>query len=145
MNLNIQEILKTHRGYFMFSREGCCYCDWTKEYFEEHNIPLDIITINDYEERLEMYKILNKHLGRSDIKTVPQIFCDSKYIGGSDNLNSYFLNIQPKKIHTNPFDDPEIMGILGKSNINKHTYKLDESTKLITNSKKKNCPCCVLS
>ena len=163
MNINIEEFLNLNEGYLMFSRENCRYCTWTKEYFQEHNIVLNIMSINDYEERLNIYDGLNKYLNRNDIQTLPQIFFNSNHIGGSDNLNKYFTDLEYQKKgikvysadewiyhHTNPFEDPEIMQRVISENT-KSTKKIDtitlnESSKLIESDHvNTGCPCCNIS
>ena len=150
MDLNIEDIINSNEGYCMFARDECFYCSLAEEYFKDRDLKLDVIKINDYEERLIVYEKINEYLDRDDIKTMPQIFFNSNYIGGSDSLDNYFSKLEFKNMdknirvytsddwlnrHSNPFLDPEIMKNINSSGIN---YQIMNNSNMNNNANENN-------
>ena len=66
----------------VFSREGCPYCIRAKGLLNDANIPFEELVLNrDYKE-----STLRAVSGTS---TVPQVFINGNYIGGSEDLEKY--------------------------------------------------------
>ena len=79
----ISEITGNH----LFGKEGCPYCKKAKELLEEKGI--DYEYHNVITSPRDMYEMLARampHIPSKTPITVPQIWLDGKYIGGSDKL-----------------------------------------------------------
>tara|TARA_B100000795_G_scaffold265149_1_gene246586 strand:+ start:846 stop:1262 length:417 start_codon:yes stop_codon:yes gene_type:complete len=90
MNLNIENIIESNEGYFMFSRNNCTYCELVEEYFKLRGLKLSIVLIPEYKERVQLYALLNEYLKVDNIRTVPQLFLDQTHIGGFSHLETHF-------------------------------------------------------
>ncbi|ASG68315.1 glutaredoxin [Francisella halioticida] len=82
----------------IYSRNGCPFCVWAKQWFNENNIAFDEIVMDDYSQRARFYDEMNQ----SDkvinpISTIPQIFIDDVHIGGFTELKSNAEKILSKK------------------------------------------------
>ena len=76
-NINMDLVWK------IYTKENCKYCTWAKSYLTNNNIKFEEIII----EANELKILLNKS---SEYKiTYPQIFYDTNYIGGWDELFNY--------------------------------------------------------
>lgn len=73
----------------IYGKDGCPYCVKAKEACENANIPYTYINIvgpNSQATKADVQARINA-LGHShEMRTVPQIFVDDKWIGGYDNL-----------------------------------------------------------
>lgn len=71
----------------VFSREGCEYCVATKKLLDDAGIAFEELVLNrDYNEAT-----IRAICGKS---TVPQVFINGSYIGGSEDLQQYFNELQ---------------------------------------------------
>lgn len=69
----------------LFAKVGCPYCARAKEMLKEHNL--------DYEEIVLGRDVTTQSLKAvTGATTVPQVFIDAKYIGGSEALAEYLVN-----------------------------------------------------
>ena len=77
----------------IITKDGCPYCEYTKNYLKHYNIPFDYSCINDTEERKKIYTELSaKH--NKTISSVPQIFINKdEYVGGFED---FLKLIRPK-------------------------------------------------
>ncbi|AIT08604.1 glutaredoxin [Candidatus Francisella endociliophora] len=82
----------------IYSRNGCPFCVWAKQWFEQNQIAFEEIIIDDYNERTKFYNDMNES-GKVNypISTVPQIFVDNEHIGGFTELKAYADKILNKK------------------------------------------------
>ena len=64
----------------IISRPGCNYCDRAKQLFEDNG--LDYVEIGLTEALMPFFKAL-------ELRTVPQIWLGTTYIGGHDDLVEY--------------------------------------------------------
>ncbi|MFA6990090.1 MAG: glutaredoxin 3 [Candidatus Gastranaerophilaceae bacterium] len=71
----------------IYAVDYCPYCQKAKKILSDKNIPFEEIDITKNED--EMLSELTKKTG---IDTVPQIFIDNKFIGGSDKLSELNLS-----------------------------------------------------
>lgn len=74
----------------IYTKNYCPYCDYAKDYFNKNEIPFKEIDVTNNPALIE--EMIKKSNGR---KTVPEIFIDSKLIGGWDDLSAL---IQSRKI-----------------------------------------------
>lgn len=69
----------------LFAKVGCPYCARAKEMLKEHHL--------DYEEIVLGRDVTTQSLKAvTGATTVPQVFIDAKYIGGSEALAEYLVN-----------------------------------------------------
>lgn len=68
----------------IYSKDDCSFCDKAKTLLKDNNYSYREKNIADPDVRQELLTIL------PDVKTVPQIFIDSKHIGGYTDLEKYF-------------------------------------------------------
>ncbi|MED7788776.1 glutaredoxin [Francisella sp. 19X1-34] len=82
----------------IYSRNGCPFCVWAKQWFDDNNIAFDEIVMDDYSQRVKFYDDMNKS-GKVNhpISTVPQIFVDDVHIGGFTELKANAEKILSKK------------------------------------------------
>ena len=73
----------------VYGKKTCPWCARAKEELSVRGIPFDYIDIE------EIGKTAAEVTGRSDVRTVPQIYIEGKYVGGYENLMEY-LNKQPE-------------------------------------------------
>jgi ribonucleotide reductase alpha subunit len=76
----------------IYSKSSCPFCVSTKELFKIHNIKFEEIILDDDNNRHLFYKEQTEILGK-EIKSVPQIWINEKYIGGYKDLKDF---IKPK-------------------------------------------------
>lgn len=67
----------------IYSKDNCSFCDKAKALLKEHNYSYKEKNIVVPDHRQELLTRL------PDVKTVPQIFIDSKHIGGYTELVKY--------------------------------------------------------
>lgn len=65
----------------IFSKDGCPYCEYAKDFFYDNGISFKETKLNNPEERKKFYESCGSNVG-----TVPQIFIDGKRIGGYSEL-----------------------------------------------------------
>ena len=82
----------------VYSRNGCPFCVWAKQWFEDNDITFDEIVMDDYNQRTRFYEEMNQS-GKVNhsISTVPQIFVDDEHIGGFTELKANAERILSKK------------------------------------------------
>ena len=73
----------------IYSKTGCKYCKYSKEYLKSYNLEFEEILLDDDAIREKFFNKLNNEQGKS-FNTVPQIFINNNHIGGFDDLFSYF-------------------------------------------------------
>lgn len=82
----------------IYSRNGCPFCVWAKQWFDQNEISFEEIIIDDYNERTNFYNEMNQSGKVSfPISTVPQIFVDDEHIGGFTELKASADKILNKK------------------------------------------------
>ncbi|MED7818834.1 MULTISPECIES: glutaredoxin [unclassified Francisella] len=82
----------------IYTRNGCPFCVWAKQWFDDNGINFDEITIDDYAQRANFYDEMNQSGKVSyHISTVPQIFVDDEHIGGFTELKANADKILSKK------------------------------------------------
>jgi glutaredoxin-like protein len=81
----INSSAKKPKSITLFSKEGCVFCKSAKEQLANKNLKFEEIKLAEH----EVNKIVTGLTGKG---TVPQIFIDGEYIGGSDDLNKYLSN-----------------------------------------------------
>ncbi|QIW10086.1 glutaredoxin [Francisella sp. LA112445] len=82
----------------IYSRNGCPFCVWAKQWFDENDIAFDEIVMDDYAQRAKFYDEMNQSGKVSyPISTVPQIFVDDEHIGGFTELKANADKILSKK------------------------------------------------
>lgn len=69
----------------VFSKTDCPYCDVAKNVLNEHGIDFETVQVNVDMSKEDMQSIIQKVTGVF-VETVPQVFIDGDYIGGSDDL-----------------------------------------------------------
>ncbi|MEY8714723.1 glutaredoxin [Francisella philomiragia] len=82
----------------IYTRNGCPFCVWAKQWFDENEIVFEEIIIDDHSQRLRFYDEMNQS-GKVafSISTVPQIFIDDEHIGGFTDLKANATEILAKK------------------------------------------------
>ena len=81
----------------VYSKSGCVYCTYSKNYLKSKNIKYNVVNLNDDGIRAEFFMKLNEELeeeydgdGEYElISSLPQIYINDKRIGGFDNLVKY--------------------------------------------------------
>ena len=82
----------------VYSRNGCPFCVWAKQWFEDNDIAFDEIVMDDYSQRTRFYEKMNQSRKvNHPISTVPQIFVDDEHIGGFTELKANAEKILSKK------------------------------------------------
>lgn len=82
----------------IYTRNGCPFCIWAKQWFEENNIAFEETIIDDYSERTKFYNQMNDSGAVNyKISTVPQIFINDEHIGGFTELKANANKILNKK------------------------------------------------
>lgn len=86
-------------GYFinyliilMISKEGCRYCELSKELLEEYNMPYHVLQYNDITKPvLDLaYHKLYDDFGH---ETFPAIFINGQFLGGYNELKEYLIQL----------------------------------------------------
>ena len=75
----------------VYGKNDCPFCTRAKEELELRGIPFDYIDLQ------ELGKTAAEVTGRSDVKTVPQIYIGGEYVGGYDDMMK-FLNKAPEPV-----------------------------------------------
>jgi glutaredoxin 3 len=77
----------------IYSKSGCPFCVKAKNWFEDFDIKYTEVLLDDEEQRLSFYQKINvstEILGTGSfprrVNSMPQIFVDSRHIGGYDDL-----------------------------------------------------------
>jgi len=90
----VEEIdYSTIKNVNIITKDGCSYCEYTKNYLKYYNIPFDYCNVNDTEERKKLYTELSSKYNKT-ISSVPQIFINNdEYVGGFEDFIKF---ISPK-------------------------------------------------
>ena len=72
------------KSVFLFTKQGCSFCDKAKADLHDRKMTYEEVTIGEEGVSLVALKAATGSL------TVPQIFIDGQLIGGSDELTAYF-------------------------------------------------------
>ncbi|WP_432772719.1 glutaredoxin [Francisella salimarina] len=82
----------------IYTRNGCPFCVWAKQWFDENEIFFEETIIDDHSQRLRFYEEMNQS-GKVafPISTVPQIFIDDEHVGGFTDLKANEKEILAKK------------------------------------------------
>ena len=76
----------------IYSRPGCSYCDATKMLLERRRLPYQELILDTGQQRkpdATYYTKAELQQLVPNVKTVPQIFHNDKYIGGYADLTKY--------------------------------------------------------
>ncbi len=77
-------------GSTVFYKEGCQFCTRAKALLDEKGIAYEKHdVVQDPLEARRMFSIVKKHIGPKTPVTVPQIWLDGKYIGGTEHLERH--------------------------------------------------------
>ena len=76
----------------IYTKTNCIFCKYVKNYLKNKNIYYQELIFDDDEKRKEFYENTSLILEK-EINSVPQIFVDSKYVGGFEDFIEY---IRPK-------------------------------------------------
>ena len=76
----------------IYSKTDCTKCQQAKKFFRDNNLEYEEYIYDDEPERRVMYRVCSSIAGKK-INTVPQIFIDSHYLGGYDNLMDVAFDI----------------------------------------------------
>jgi ribonucleoside-diphosphate reductase alpha chain len=71
----------------IYGKPNCPNCEMAKNFLNLKGVPFEYIDIT------EINKTAAEVTGRSDVKSLPQIYIDGKYIGGFDKLYEHFKTI----------------------------------------------------
>ena len=72
----------------VFSKPSCAWCDRAVAYMTEKDIDVERIEINTEDGYKRLLDSVGETIGR-DIKRVPQIIIDGKYVGGYQDAVDY--------------------------------------------------------
>jgi len=86
--------LKNDERTIIYGKKSCPFCNSAKSLLEGQNIIYEYIDIE------AEGKTAAEVTGRPDVRTVPQIYLEGKYIGGFNELRSYFANQQEAATQT---------------------------------------------
>lgn len=67
----------------IYGKPGCPFCEKAKTWFEVRGIEYEYVDIE------ELGKTAAEVTGRKDVKSVPQVYIEGKYIGGYSQLSAY--------------------------------------------------------
>jgi glutaredoxin 3 len=67
----------------VYVKDYCPYCQRVMNYLDSNKVSFEKIELSD---KPDVYEALKKETGHH---TVPQVFIDGKFIGGSDDFNKY--------------------------------------------------------
>ncbi|KAM0681124.1 hypothetical protein GINT2_000909 [Glugoides intestinalis] len=81
----------THYPTFLVSTESCPYCNIARNTFLERKVDFKEIKQKDYPGIADIIKKDKKY------KSFPMIAVDGVFIGGSDNLQEYYANLDENK------------------------------------------------
>ena len=82
--------LKSTDNIKIIGKDGCPYCDKTKNLLDNHGIEYTYEKMNNKMDRIEMYEELMEEYD-CIVDTVPVIFVNNKYIGGYKELESKYF------------------------------------------------------
>jgi len=90
--LNLKYMRPLEKGYTVYSKSKCLYCDKAKKLLE-NVVEKKIINCDDIiREDLEGYFEYIKYIANTEYRFVPAVFKDGKFIGGYDKLVEEFNN-----------------------------------------------------
>lgn len=78
----------------VFSKTECPHCLVAKDALNEGGIAFDTIQVNVDISKEDMQSVIQQATGVF-VETVPQVFINGDYIGGSDELIAHLNRIQP--------------------------------------------------
>lgn len=73
----------------IYTKKNCPYCERAKNFFIKKLLDFKEISIDNDPLKIKYLEMYNRSQGR---KTVPQIFINGHYIGGSDDLIKFSSN-----------------------------------------------------
>jgi ribonucleoside-diphosphate reductase alpha chain len=76
--------LKDNTATIVYGKPGCPYCESAKRLLEAKGMDYEYIDL------VEAGKTAAEVTGRPDVRTVPQIYVEGKYVGGFTDLQAYF-------------------------------------------------------
>lgn len=76
----------------VYGKDGCIFCQKAVYLAETKSISYDYIDVSDEKQKLLMKERI-RLAGGTVPKTVPQIFEGAKYIGGYEDLEKHFSDI----------------------------------------------------
>ena len=83
----------------VYSKSGCCYCDYTKNYLKANGYSFEVINLDNNGKRSSFFIDLNEELEEEAyenntehemVSSLPQIYINDKRIGGFVDLMEYF-------------------------------------------------------
>lgn len=74
------------KNIIVYSKDYCPYCKSAKALLTSKGLTYSEIDVGHHPEKLA------EMINRSQRRTVPQVFIDGEYIGGSEDLQAYFAN-----------------------------------------------------
>ncbi|CDS10348.1 hypothetical protein LRAMOSA03024 [Lichtheimia ramosa] len=86
----IKELVKksiADNSVMVFSKSYCPYCTGAKDLFEDLDVKYKALELDTHQDGPEIQKALAEMTGQ---KTVPNVFINSKHIGGYSDLDSVY-------------------------------------------------------
>lgn len=77
---------KAQESVSLFTKPGCPFCNKAKQMLRDHGIQYEEIILGQDATAVSLRAITGR-------KTVPQVFIGGRHIGGSDDLEQYFINL----------------------------------------------------
>ncbi len=90
----------------VFSKTDCPYCDVAKNVLNEHGIDFETVQVNVDMSKEDMQSIIQRVTGVF-VETVPQVFIDGDYVGGSEDLIAH-LGKEKIEVDAEAFSDFDI-------------------------------------
>ncbi|GEA50721.1 glutaredoxin [Vibrio inusitatus NBRC 102082] len=99
------------QGNIVFGKATCPYCVKAKKILDEAGIPYTYHdVVKDSAALYRMIPEVKAHIGQKTPVTVPQIWMNSEYIGGADNLEKWLTSKDNTIIPNNVVDIPARTG-----------------------------------
>jgi len=90
MEKSLNDFINEHKV-ILFSKSKCPYCTNMKEYFKKKGISYQLVEL-DKPENQALQPVL---IQRTKHETVPQIFVDGNFIGGTTEAHQFFEKSYP--------------------------------------------------
>ncbi|GEA60826.1 glutaredoxin family protein [Vibrio comitans] len=99
------------QGNIVFGKATCPYCVKAKKALDQAGIPYTYYdVVKDSAALYRMIPEVKAHIGQKTPVTVPQIWMNSEYIGGADNLEKWLTSKENTTIPNNVVDIPARTG-----------------------------------
>jgi glutaredoxin len=76
----------------VYGKPDCPFCTKAVQILQDNNIPYQYYSIGEHLTKVELIDTISLVKDDVEVKTVPQIVCGNKYIGGYTELCDYLVS-----------------------------------------------------